>query len=132
MKRFYLAGLLAISVVGCTTTPRSQEDIDQLAKSYYHAHICAEAGMLDQETAAKGMALIQSQVHSHESARVKESGRQYEATGVKADVQNCSRLRLSILTALAAKGTTPAPTQSYQPTTTNCTTYFGQTRCTTY
>lgn len=131
MKITYPVSLLVITLVGCATS-RPQEDIDRLAKSYYHIHICGEAGMLDQETAAKGMSLINSQVYKHESPRIQESGKRYAATGVKADAKNCSNLRLQILTALASKGAAPAPTQSYQPVTTNCSTYYGQTHCTSY
>lgn len=132
MKLIYLVSLLAISLAGCATTPRPQEDIDRLAKAYYHIYICSEAGMLDQETAAKGLALMNSQYYKHESPRVQESGERYAAIGVKADAKNCSNLRLQLLTALASKGTTSAPTQSYQPVTTNCSTYFGQTHCTSF
>ena len=133
MKLLGIASLATLFLVGCATTPRPQEDIDSLARSYYQTHICAEAGMLDQETAAKGMALINSQFYSSESARVQASGKLYAATGVKADQKNCNTLRLQILTAVAGKEMkSSAPTQAYQPRYTNCNTSFGQTFCTTY
>ena len=89
--------------------------------------------MLDQETAAKGLAYAQGQIYRSDKARLQASGQQYLATGVKADQKNCSNLRLQILTAMAGKegaSTTAAPPS--RPTYTNCNTYFGQTFCTTY
>jgi len=132
MKFTGIASLATLFLVGCAT-PTSQSDIDRYAKTYYHCHICAAAGMLDQETAAKGMAFISSNVYREDTPRLQESAQRYAAMGVKADQKNCDDLRLHILEAVAAKSMKPvAPTQAYQATYTNCNTYFGQTFCTTY
>ena len=133
MKLVYVAGLAILSLVGCATQQQSQAEIDSYAKGHYRSYICAAAGFMDQETAAKGMAFANSQVNRSQSAQYQESVRRHAATGERADQQNCANLRLQILTAMAAKeNKSAAPAQTYQPTTTNCSTYFGQTHCTTF
>jgi len=132
MKSYYWLVPAIVLLGGCATSG-PQNDIDRYAKLIVHCHLCAEAGMLDQETAAKGLAYAQSQVYRSDTERLQASGQRYLATGVKADQRNCTNLRLQILTALAGKDAAPATAaQPSRPTYTNCNTYFGQTFCTTY
>ena len=132
MKTSYMLGLAVLWLGGCAAT-NSQQEIDYYAKLAYRSHACADAGLMDQETAAKGMAYASSNIYRSETPRFQERMRQDAATGVNANQSNCNDLRLRILTEVAIKeGKRAAPAQTTQPTYTNCSTYFGQTYCTTY
>lgn len=44
----------------------------------------------------------------------------------------CNTLAMGIIGVNGGPASAPAAATSYQPRTTNCSTYFGQTHCTTY
>jgi len=123
--------LAVILVSGCATATNSPQEIDYAAKMSYLSQACSGLNLMDQETAAKGLALANSMVYRAETPKYK--ARLQELSGDPSQ-QNCTDLRLKILAAVASRGmhtsqSAPAPDV---PRYTNCNTYFGQTYCTTY
>ena len=112
MKSYYWLVPAIVLLGGCATT-NTQEEIDYYGKLAYRSHACADAGLMDQETAAKGLAHASRNIYRSETARWQERMRQDAAMGVNANQKNCNDLRLQILTVTAIKEATPtAPAQS--------------------
>lgn len=130
MKTTLLVSLLALLMTGCATA-NTQQEVDYAAKLHYSSQLCARTGLMDQETAAKGMALSSKHVYNSEAERVNTKLNEYRVTKPTLSKSECSDIRLHIL-AKVASAPTQAPAPAYQPVTTNCVTYFGQTHCTSY
>lgn len=132
MKFRALLVLGGVGLAGCTV-PMPQKDIEQYARMYVQCVGCSQAGLLDQETAAKGMAFVSSNVYRADSERLRASAEMYSRMGGKPTVEFCNSLRLHILAVIAMKENKPATqTQVVSPTNINCFTSYGFTHCNTY
>lgn len=131
MKFTYIASLLALALTGCAT-PTSPQVIDYAAKLYYYSQACAQKGLLDQETAAKGIAVANKSVYSTDSERVNVRVGELRSWNPIPVKQVCDDTRLHILSRVAGGALTPPTASTNQVKTTNCSTYFGQTHCTSF
>lgn len=133
MKLTYLAGLLALVLAGCATQ-QPQATIDYAAKLNHVSRLCATTGLMDQETAAKGIAIASKQIYSSEVGRANARMEAYRAEFPSMTRSQCDDTRLHILGRVAGGALTPATAAPayQQPTTTRCQTYFGQTHCQTF
>jgi hypothetical protein len=123
--------VLLVGLAGCATT-NSQEEINYYAGMWYYSRMCYEAGLLDRDTAAKGMAFASSRVYRSETPRLQAKLQEYAAAREIVNQQSCSDVGLRIAQATITIAPSQAQAAPRQPITTNCNTAFGQTFCTTY
>jgi hypothetical protein len=129
MKIALIASLLAVSLAGCAVSTPPQT-VYYSAKLYHASQSCARSSFMDQETAAKGMAIASKSIYSSESAAVNAHLEEFRTKYAPPTQAVCNETRLHILERVAAGALTPAaPSVSTKPSTTNCSTYFGQTHC---
>lgn len=129
--RFSLFAVVVV-ITGCATN--SQEEIDYYGQLFYFSNMCADAGMLDQETAAKGTALANSHIYASDTKRYRAKAMQMYQRHIQPTPTQCNVTKRQIMGAEYAesiKSNTPTKSQSL-PLQTSCSTYFGQTHCTTY
>jgi hypothetical protein len=131
MKKLTTLPLVLLLLVGCAT-PTPQENIKYYSEVYHYSELCSLAGFMDSGTAGKGMAYASRSLLSADKERGNAVIRGLVAGGAKADKKTCDVLVLRIKEAEASSSyASQAPVQNSFRTT-NCSTYFGQTRCTSY
>lgn len=129
MKITFMGSLLAVSLAGCAVSTPPQT-VHYAAQLYHTSQSCARSGFMDQEVAAKGMAIAGKSIYASESAAVNARVAEFRTKYAPPTQAVCTDTRLHILERMAAGALTPAaPSTSTRPTTTNCNTYFGQTHC---
>lgn len=130
----FIISMAVLALAGCATTGANrQADIDYAAGLSSGSHLCVNLGFMDQETAAKGIAYANSRVYSSETSQYQARARYYATKIGSPTQQHCNDIRLHILTRVDSRAQAPAASsQAYQPRYTNCSTYFGQTHCTTF
>lgn len=133
-----LISFLSLALLGACVTPASPEYIKYFSEVYHYSQLCNQAGLMDIDTAGKGMAYASRSVNQRDAGRVNDYVKSFTASLHKADVKTCSVLALKIKEAevtQAAQAQAQARQPVYQysaPRTTNCSTYFGQTNCSTF
>ena len=131
MKKTLVTSLAILSIAGCATPQTSEQALDFYSRVLYYSAACHEANLLDRETAAKGIAWARSNYYANESDKVRAKAEALHASGVRADKSNCDQLALRILSETNKPAAQPRAAVQ-QPRYTNCSTYFGQTFCTSY
>lgn len=135
MKKLPLR-ILALPLVflSACATPSSQEYINYVGSVHHFSDLCYQAGLIDIDTAARGRVMASRNLRTEDRARVNEYLGGFTASRHKADKQSCVNLTLRIKedgVTQAAKAVQPVY-QYRTPMTTNCSTYFGQTHCTSF
>ena len=133
MKKLLTYALPLILLNACAT-PASQEYINYFGEIYHYSSLCHQAGLIDIDTAAKGRAFASRSVRAEDAVRVNEYVSSFTASRHKANKQVCDGLTLRIKEAEVTQVVKAAqPVYQYrQPRVTNCSTYFGQTTCTSF
>jgi hypothetical protein len=143
MSSFYLALLpvVAAALVGCASTPApkpylSSADLLNVAEMDYFSEQCSRHGKMALETAALGKTLVSwaMQRYTIDMYKFGQFKTNLASENMRID-QRCNEVSLQILTIKGkqdAVKSTNASAPSFMPRTTNCSTYFGQTHCTSY
>lgn len=119
-------------LAGCATT-NSDREIELSAYVWLGSKLCADAGMLDEEVAAKGMAWASRQIYKSESPRLQAKAQEIYQNKPRPTQKDCNSLKLQIMALSQSNSNSPAaPSQSYMPKYTTCNKVFGQVNCTTY
>jgi hypothetical protein len=129
IKKISLLSLVLASMLGCAAG-NSPQEIDFYSKVWYYSGSCAHAGLMDRDTAAKGMAYASSNIYKSDSAKAEARIKELAGSGIQVNKSECDSLALRVMD--EASKPTPATASVSRPTFTNCSTYFGQTFCTSY
>lgn len=134
MRVFFLTVTLAFAGLlgGCAVT-NTQAQIDRSAATWMLSKLCAQAGMLDRETAAKGMAWATSQIYSGETPRLQARAQEIYERWPKPTKKDCDNLGIDISAlSMSKSSSSSASNNSYMPKYTTCNKVFGQMNCVTY
>ena len=134
-KKLLLTGVV-LALSGCANSGffyavNSEAELDFYSRVYYSSRVCKDAGLFNEETAARGMAFATKNIYRQSSSQAQAKVKALVEARIPASQLDCSGLATRIL---ADSYSTPQPIapQPYIPRTTNCSTAFGQTNCTTY
>ena len=125
-----IVSLLTFSLIGCASAPLPDNYYDQLAKQFIGAQKCGAKGFMPAETAAMAIQFTKNKLndYTYDRPRMVERLKVYNDVLMVAQ-EECNTIAMW---AMGVKGNkTTAPVQ-YAPRTTNCSTYFGQTHCTSF
>lgn len=127
-EKLFPSALFLLSPVGCASAPLPDTYYDRIAQQLVGAQKCGSSGMMPAETAAPSIRVTQNKLHDYtfDQARLAERLK-FSNDVLMMTREDCNSLAIQ---AMAFKGNS-APVQ-YAPRTTNCSTYFGQTRCTSF
>lgn len=132
MKRLLLPSLVLLSLVACATTPLPEDSYEKAAMQFVGVHKCGVNGLMPAETAEMGKRFLRSYVgsYTYDKSRLERRFKEAENT-LDVTPQICNTLAMGIIGANGGSATPVAPVQNTLRTT-NCSTYFGQTHCTTF
>jgi len=131
MRKVYFAGLTVALLTACATS--SQQEIDRSADLYYYSMACAKAGLMSKDTAAKGIALANSNVYSGATQEFRDKIVKKANAEGRPSKDQCENTELGILAGDINRRTTAAtPAPRTSPSFTTCNTAFNQTSCTTF
>lgn len=129
MKKPFIL-LLALSLIGCATTPLPDAHYSQLASQFVAAQECGAKGLMPAETAALAIAVTRNKLDEYTYDKwMLEQRLDYAKNTLTMTQAQCNTMAVW---AMGFKGSQATATPTYQPRTTNCSTYFGQTHCTSF
>lgn len=130
MKKLPLLVLLNLSMIGCAAAPLPDAYYDQLAQQIVGAQKCGVRGFIPAETAAMAMRFSRNKLNEYAFNKP----RMEERLKFSDDVLMVTREECNAVAvwAMGVNGNSVAAPVQYVPRTTNCSTYFGQTHCTSF
>ena len=128
MNKLLIPFCVLLSLVACAITPLPDEHYEKAAMQFMGVHKCGVKGLMPVEVAARGKQRIQNHVNSYtyDKSRLDIFINSADVT-LTVTPEICNTLAMQIPGGSGGY----APAQS-TPRTTNCSTYFGQTHCTTF
>jgi hypothetical protein len=135
MKKLSILAMTGtVHLAGCAIH-NSDQDININSALWYGSMQCSHAGLMDQNTAAQGMAIAMSNIYREDTPRVQAKVREFASENHQTTANECEAVSLRIKTLAASKAlaTTRSPAPVYvPPKTTNCYTVEGWTHCTQF
>lgn len=136
MKLTHTLILLACSVLASCASmkpPMPEHMYNEAAVQWITVQQCGVEGLLSPETTALGKSYLQRSADVYQfdqnrlNAEVQRNGHRYLGFTSEA----CNRIAMKIME-VKQKDQPATYVTPYRPVTTNCSTYFGQTHCTTF
>jgi hypothetical protein len=130
MKKLLLPSLVLLSLIGCASAPLPENNYEKAAMQLVGSHKCGATGLMPVEMAAAGKRITQNYLRSHSFNQDRlEIFLNSANQTLTVTPEICNQLAMEIV---RINGGSATATPAYQPRTTNCSTYFGQTHCTTF
>lgn len=130
MNKLLLPSFVLLSLVACAVKPLPDDSYAAAAKDWVTIQQCGVKGFMSPVTAGEGHAFLRRQINSYQydTARLKANMDSAERYSEAPTAEACNSYAIKIASTGAAAPVVP----NYRPITTNCSTYFGQTICTTF
>lgn len=137
MKNIIASSLGLLVLAGCAAQPQkialSSADYDYAARALYAAHSCGISGKISPEKSGQAKQFI---IQRLQQTNVDTDLLQQRITALgspEVPQEACNKVLMDVAQAGGNESAKPSPAApAARPTYTRCSTYFGQTHCTTY
>ncbi|MDI1272341.1 hypothetical protein [Polaromonas sp.] len=104
---------LSLIVLGGCATTNTPEEINYYSEVFHYSNLCANAQLMDLDTAARGKVMAMSNIYRQETGRVQAKVSELISAGSRADKKTCDVLA-SLINA-TKPSTTQASNQATSP-----------------